>query len=580
MRPQAKRYDHVKSWSKRLRQGLFRFCIYGALLVAGEVAFYTITKIGRSIEPISFLFTYQWLVDPSLELHHIWDVPIHTFFGQASLYMFFVYGAICVLGLEPAYRWMRRKDVPVLLRGVVYMFIILSMECSLGWVLKALTGLSIWYYDEWGTIFVYTSWAIAPMWFLCGLISENVINLIDSFDELKMTFYGLAPTETGKRNRIYFLSDVHIGPKGTDGKPAGWFYGIYEVYLTILLYKIAMDKRARELVFVGDLFDTWVYPPDQRPMTARQTIEAWLESPFMPPLRMCIERLDAVWYIPGNHDMHVRPEDVEILSSGGKRVQLTDSASFEKTHTLRSGTRLVIEHGNGADFFNAPDVHPDALCGLPFGYFVARLFAAADEYETGVKLNVERAMLGAYKRVLSETIVAKPNESKESRTGKLFIRFFVDALILYVNTKLPEGKRLDDSTRIYMPQDEGTCDDFVTVRQIKESYWWLLDEWRAGKKTSMLVAAGKNGLEGHARKQFGERDWKLWFSRLFSWKRPDLIVILGHTHYAKLEYVMDRELQGIYANTGAICRNGKQDRASWVMVTDGDARPFVKLGKL
>jgi hypothetical protein len=90
---------------------------------------------------------------------------------------------------------MRRKDVPVLLRGVVYMFIILSMECSLGWVLKALTGLSIWYYDEWGTIFVYTSWAIAPMWFLCGLISENVINLIDSFDELKMTFYGLAPTE-------------------------------------------------------------------------------------------------------------------------------------------------------------------------------------------------------------------------------------------------------------------------------------------------------------------------------------------------------------------------------------------------
>ncbi len=576
------RYDHLKSWWKRARQGLFRFCIYGALLVAGEVAFYTITKVGRIIPQISFLFQYEWLVDPKLELGHIWDIEIHTLFGQASLYMFFVYATICVFGLEPAYRFMKKKDVPLILRGIVYMFIILGLECALGWVLVWLTGCQIWYYRGPGTIWVYTSWAIAPMWFICGLISENVINLIDSFDELKMNVYGIAQTGSGPKNQIVFISDVHIGPRGRDGADAGWFFGVYEVYLTILLHKISHDRRVRELVFVGDLFDDWLYPPETRPLSIRETIASWRDSLFMAPLRACIEKLDAVWYISGNHDMHVRQDDLEELAVGGKNMRLVDHLEFEKSHVLSCGTVLAVEHGHEADFFNATDRHPEAIRHLPLGYFVARIFAATESQTAGPGVTVDKLLRAAYSRVGTATLVDKGGESRKSRMGQLFIRFFIDALLAYVNGKLPDERHLNNRTRIYLPSVTGQDDgqDYVTVRQVKECYSWLLEDWLKTRSTSFFVATGKNGLEGYAREKFGPRDWKLWFSRLFSGKPDDLFVIMGHTHSSRLEYVMDRQRQGVYANTGAICKNDKQRGPSWVVVTDSPKRARVRVKKL
>lgn len=578
----VKRYDHLKSWWKRARQALFRFCIYGALLVAGEVAFYSITKIGRAIKPVAFLFQYQWLVDCRLDLYHIWEVEIHTFFGQASLYMFFVYATICVFGLEPAYRFMKKKDVPILLRGIVYMFIILALECALGWVLVWLTGYRIWYYRGPGTIWTYTSWAIAPMWFICGLISENVINLIDSLDELKMNVYGLTQSGKGPRNQIVFISDVHVGPRGKDGSDAGWFYGAYEVYFTILLHKISLDKRVRELVFVGDLFDDWLYPPGERPLTIRDTIGAWKDSLFMAPLRSCIERLDAVWYLPGNHDMHVTQEDLAELAAGGKNVRIVGEKDFSDGHLMSCGTRLAVEHGHEADFFNAPDRHPEAIRALPFGYFVARIFAATETHVSGATVTVDKLFRAAYSRVATATLSEKRGDSRESRMGRLFIRFFVDALVMYVNGKIPEEERIHDRTRILLSRSGAAGDgrDYVTVREVKECYSWLLAEWLRGGKTSLFVASGKNGLKKHAREKFGRQNWKLWCKRLFSFKRDDLVVVMGHTHCARLEYVMDRELQGVYVNTGAICKNDKQRGPSWIVVTDSPKRARVRIKQL
>ncbi len=582
MRKEFARYDHLKSWWKRARQALFRFCIYGALLVAGEVAFYTITKIGRSIRAIAFLFQYQWLVDEKLKLFHIWEIEIHTFFGQASLYMFFVYATICVFGLEPAYRFMKKKDVPILFRGTAYMFIILALECALGWVLVWLTGYKIWYYEGPGTIWTYTSWAIAPMWFICGLISENVINLIDSLDELKMNVYGLTQTGKGPRNQIVFISDVHVGPRGKDGMDAGWFFGAYEVYLTILLYKISLDKRVRELVFVGDLFDDWLYPPEERPLTIRQTIAAWKDSLFMAPLRACIERLDAVWYFPGNHDMHVTQGDLAELAVGDKNLRIVGKEEFADGHVMSCGTKLVVEHGHEADFFNAPDFHHEAIRTLPFGYFVARIFAATETPVSGATGTIDKIFKSTFSRVANATLSEKRGDSKKSRMGRLFIRIFVDALIAYVNGKIPDERRLNDRTRIYLPYLEGVDDaqDFVTVRQVKECYSWLLEDWLRGGKTSLFVATGKNGLKRHAREQFGEQNWKLWCKRLFSFKADDLIVIMGHTHCARLEYVMDRIKQGVYANTGAICKNDKQRGPSWIVVTDSPRRTRVQVKRI
>jgi len=556
------RYEHVKRAPKRARQGLFRFSLYGALLVAGEVAFYTITKVGRSIPYVRALFQYRWEVDSRLELYRIWDAPIHTFFGQASLYMFLVYGSICLFGLEPAHRALRRKDVPILLRGIVYMFVILAMECALGWVLRFATGYDIWIYRGPGTIFTYTSWAIAPMWFICGLIAETVARVFDSLAAAKLSLYGLegfrAPD--GPRDRIAFVSDVHVGPRNEDGSPVGWFYGVHEIHLTVILQKIAMDRRIRELVILGDFFDTWLYPPERRPESVGEIVARWADSPFVEPLRACVRRCDAVWYLPGNHDMQINESDLDAFSSGGKRIKLTTPEAFNGRGLLACGTALHAEHGNAGDFFNAPDEDGDSVQGLPVGYYIARISASTEGFR------VQDAFAAAYARVLSSRLREKAGETADHRAGRLFIRFFVDAVVAIANSKRADDDRIGNATVIRMP--DGYRD--VTVAEVKTRYSSLLSAWLAGNKTYLFASVGRNGLRRYARSFFGERDWKLWFKRLFqNPARPDLVVVMGHTHDSLVERVLDRERQGIYANSGCVCANTKGSGPTWVEVRDG-----------
>lgn len=171
--------------AQRARRAAFRFFVYGALLVAGEVAFYTLVKIGRLLPaPADALFQFLWRVDDRLDLGRVWAVPIRTLYGQASLWMFLVYGAIALFGLEAAYRHV--KGWNVVARGTVYMLVILSMECATGWVLRALTGYEIWYYADRWAVLRYTSLAIGPMWFLLGLLSENFLHIIDKLTRVKL----------------------------------------------------------------------------------------------------------------------------------------------------------------------------------------------------------------------------------------------------------------------------------------------------------------------------------------------------------------------------------------------------------
>ncbi len=175
-------YKH--SVTKRFRRALLRYVIFGGIMVTGEVAFYSITKVGRSLPDfVNWLFQYGWLVDPALDINHIWNIPINTFYGQASLWMFFVYATIFVFGLEPLYNKIKKWKWYV--RGFLYMGVILAMECATGWILLWTTGYEIWYYADPLNILRFTSLAIAPMWFTVGLISERFIDIIQRMTEMK-----------------------------------------------------------------------------------------------------------------------------------------------------------------------------------------------------------------------------------------------------------------------------------------------------------------------------------------------------------------------------------------------------------
>jgi UDP-2,3-diacylglucosamine pyrophosphatase LpxH len=580
MNEEKKRYSHYKSLPKRLRQALFRLCIYGALLIAGEVSFYSITKIGRKIPFLKIIFEYQWCVDPKLDLSNIWNVPIMTFYGQASLYMFFVYGLICVAGLEPAYRWMKKKDFPIILRGLFYMCIILGMECLLGWILFWITKYKIWYYTGWGSFPVFTSFAIAPMWFICGLISENVINVFDSFDSLKLTLYGLSVSSGSKKkdgNHVAVISDVHIGQKND-----GWFNGMYPAYLNIILYKIAFDSRIRKLIIVGDFFDTWLCPPEVVPFkNAAEIIHTWDDALFMPALKKCIEVCDEVWYIPGNHDMGITQNDLDALTVNGKTMQLKLPGTYspEVVFNAPSLTKQIrFEHGHAADLFNAPvdPADPDTLQGLPFGYYVTRL-AASDSHD------VEKLCQQAFLSARSHSTQAEKLEP-----GALFIQLFVDALVALSNTHRPDDDKLSDRSVIRMASPYAD----VTVADIKGKYHELLkkyEELELHPQNSSdpdafhhyyMFAVGKNGLGRYAHEKFGRKDFGLWFRRIFSTVPFEKVVVMGHTHYTLKEYVTDAAVAGIYVNTGCICQTDKQRTPSWIELINTDKGCRVKMNHL
>lgn len=368
------------------------------------------------------------------------------------------------------------------------------------------------------------------------------------------------------RDRIVVVSDVHIGKRNADGSPAGWFYGKYEKRLEAILTRVAENPRVRELVFLGDLFDTWLYSVEERPETVREIVDAWMDAPFMPRLLECVARLDAVWYIPGNHDMHVRQADLSRLTSGGKSITLTTIERYSARASELIGCEVHLEHGNDADFFNAPDRDSDTVQGLPFGYFVTRLIAKAPEfdYDAAFRSSYRMAMLAEARALASgrrdtaEKGVA--GTGLESRLGHRFIELFVDALVDFANAKREKNARIGDDTPVRMPAGYAS----TTVGEVKARYSSLLGEWLESHKTYMFAAAGKSGLDRYARKKFGKVDWFLWLKRLMRPARTEMVVVMGHTHYGKVERVRNRERFGVYANSGCVCENAKQKGARWV----------------
>jgi hypothetical protein len=161
--------------NRRLQRLLARFVLYGMLGLAGEILFYNLTKAGRLVPGIRWLFAYDWRVDDRLALSSVWQVPLASLYGQASAWMFFVYATILVTlerVRDTLARWNR------IARAVAYAATILTLECALGWVLRAVTGYDVWYYADSLAILRYTSLAIAPVWFLLGASLEGLCPLV------------------------------------------------------------------------------------------------------------------------------------------------------------------------------------------------------------------------------------------------------------------------------------------------------------------------------------------------------------------------------------------------------------------
>jgi len=305
----------------------------------------------------------------------------------------------------------------------------------------------------------------------------------------------------GKTKRV-FISDIHLG----SGKSYDWFQPQHEANLLGLFESIVEEKDdIKDLVILGDLFDTWVCPPDKTPPSIQDIIAA--HPKIFKGLSDCVAALDNVFYINGNHDMHVSQEDIEGIRAGGKVMK-----RIERYH----GGLLYAEHGHRFAMFNARDKLHDRD-GLPVGYFISRMIAGKQGYTH------PRALFSYVDDLL-----------EASFTSRTFTSSVVEAIMEWA------GHHLD--TAFVMPRGRNK----LSIREVIEKYATLFERWtqKFGYRYAIQSIRAELGSMG-------------WFADRLCKRNGYQVVIMGHSHVSETDHDRGSWLLStnnrIYANSGYWC---------------------------
>jgi UDP-2,3-diacylglucosamine pyrophosphatase LpxH len=307
------------------------------------------------------------------------------------------------------------------------------------------------------------------------------------------------------KSLVVVLSDVHIG----NGAPTVWYQpSVHEPYLvTALEWVVEHKDEVRELVLLGDMFDTWTYPPAVRPPSLADIIAA---NPATLGADGALAKVVAalpggVTLLLGNHDGTLTQDDITELSATVGPVSLVDPV-----HVLTgdSGAKTAFSHGHYWTMFNAPDER-SPWNTLPVGHFVTRAFA----FEMANKLQP------------GQTVADLPNMGAPNGfdLGQ-FLRSFrptldpslAPLLLDYVSNVAG----LPQNLAIVLPDGSTT-----TIADAKRIYDDLFTRW-VTKEGGNLVNAARAAFAD----QWG--DYLAWFAQRLALQTGSDLVVMGHTHTA------------------------------------------------
>ncbi len=325
------------------------------------------------------------------------------------------------------------------------------------------------------------------------------------------------------QKKTIVISDVHI----SNGANYSWFKPPNSQDLTDLLNSIADGSseafsNVEELVLLGDLFDLWLYPVTEMPLTVAQIIARNKE--VTEALQRCVGKIPKVYYMNGNHDMSVKCEDLEAFNSGVNKIICIDTSKYNELHA-----NWHFEHGHEVDMFNAPvpkEFHDDTIGGYPLGYFMTRLGASAP---STVWQGLQEIFGARHEKL-------RKDRSIVSAMGSGLVKAIIDYFL-----STTEG--VDSSTKIRFLEPD--LDGQITVDDIKKCYGSLYGRWfkRYGFSRildSMLASRHFVGLDWYA-------------EDLLSGDNPPKVVVMGHTHDPVHKLVQSGE----YDNDGCFCGDAK-----------------------
>ena len=299
------------------------------------------------------------------------------------------------------------------------------------------------------------------------------------------------------------LSDIHIG---NDADTCWYQSSVHQPYLVAALDWIVENASMfREVVLLGDLVDTWTYPPSVQPPSMADIIAA---NPGVlgqgGALANVVKAVPKVTFLLGNHDGTLTPTDIAALQSAVGPVELVDPV-----HVLTgsSGHRTVFSHGHHWTMFNAPDDR-SPWSTLPVGHFVTRAFSymMANKLQPGQTV-ADLANMGYPNgfNLLQFLRSLGPNSSPD----------VADLLLDYVASV----SNMDEALAIVLPDGSST-----TINDAKKIYADLFTRW----------VAAEGGVLNAARAALadGAGEYLAWFAQRLAIQQSADLVVFGHTHTA------------------------------------------------
>jgi UDP-2,3-diacylglucosamine pyrophosphatase LpxH len=325
------------------------------------------------------------------------------------------------------------------------------------------------------------------------------------------------PTTAKKK---IFISDIHLGDARSMGKTTSYPYPYPYVWFkdNIGILSKFLDEQAKsdvdQVVILGDLFDRWIIPTDEVPLTDFQAI---YNNPDNEPVITALKKLaenHKLTYVPGNHDMifsNTAQEQAGIQQFLKDFPEINYIVEPDPTHGCYKKGTIVGEHGNYYTIFNAPEARMDQPSFLPLGYFISRLqgYKLAQIGETEDYHHILR-------RVVLKTIGDEDN----------FIKNFYESWA--------HDAQLEPTAHIEMNGIAGFPD---TVEAIGNLYVELIKQWKEKRKD----------IDWHTAVA-GEIGQLLLAAAVvhFSPSGSDTnIVIFGHTHKAEMWKNYELPIQGL-----------------------------------
>ncbi len=409
-----------------------------------------------------------------------------------------------------------------------------------------------------------------------------VLNVFASCEKPDPTGAEIDPFSHGgkERNMIVIISDLHLG--------ADLAYAEINNNLKALenfLKKVRSSRNVKELVIAGDLLDEWYVPAtintyqgkDQADFVKRiATTNKGVIDAFNKIIR---EGKIVVTYVPGNHDLTITAENVDLVFPGINQAR--DKEQGLGTYSPSGMPALAIEHGHRYNFFCAPDPfsNQDIAPGTitPPGYFFTRIAALHHIQHCKTPGDIMPAVT--------------QNISGDASQNSLFVYWNIwkwSINLLPIENKFDEDiivTNVDGFTGTYSVNDllpyQTTAGGYIDVNLYKG----IQDRWIQRQTVNNVTvdipvnqaitnSAQSSELDDQARNQY--------FLNPNSNKR---IVVFGHTHDAKIISSENHKGQkSIYANSGTWIDNNSSvapTKMNFIVITpqkaDASSQTMVKL---